>query len=126
MHRIVINVSFALIALFVAFVEGFVNPFIIWNLVPVIFGYVLLRIALNRTEEGAGRTTPAACYNVIAVGFVLFCHAAWLIDLGGLASGSSTSALIFIYIPVIALIGGAAAYVLGLLAWSIYRKATGT
>jgi hypothetical protein len=37
-------------------------------------------------------------------------HAAWLFDWGGTATGSSTSGLIFLFLPLYALVMGAAFY----------------
>ena len=120
---VITNIVYALCALFIALAEGFFNPFIPWNLVPVVIGFFLTRRAIGGTYPGKNASWPAAGYNVAGVGTVVFFHMAWLFDWEGTATGSSTSALIFIFLPVCALIAGAAGYLVGLFCRKIYTVA---
>lgn len=97
---------FLLMAAFVASVEGFTNPFWIWNSVPIAASYVLLA----RARQNNMNPLPAIAFFVIACGLVLFAHAAWLYDWDGIATGSSTAGLMFIMLPVYACVLGAAAF----------------
>jgi len=93
-------------AIFVAYVEGFLNPFWVWNVLPLGLAVGLLARARRRDSP----TGPALAFGVGAVGATLFVHAAWLFDWGGTATGSSTSGLIFLFLPLYALVIGAAFY----------------
>jgi hypothetical protein len=100
------QVLFLLMAAFVAWVEGFTNPFWIWNSVPIAASYVLLARARQKNVN----PLPAIAFFVIACGLVLFAHAAWLYDWNGIATGSSTAGLMFIMLPVYACVLGAAGF----------------
>ncbi len=97
---------FMLMAAFVAYVEGFTNPFWIWNYVPIAASYLLLSRARQKEEN----PLPEIGFFVVACGTVLFAHAAWLYDLNGIARGSSTAGLMFLVLPVYACVLGAAAF----------------
>ena len=97
---------FVLMVAFIAWVEGFGNPFWIWNSVPVVASYLLLSRARNKSIN----PLPAIAFFVVACGTELFAHAAWLYDWKGIASGSSTAGLMFIMLPIYAGALGAAAY----------------
>jgi hypothetical protein len=120
---VITNIAYALCVLFIAFAEGIINPFIPWNLVPVVIGYFLTRRAMVGTVPGQNAAWPAAGYNAAGVGTVIFFHMAWLFDWGGMATGSSTSALIFIFLPAYALIAGAVGFLVGALCRKIYIRA---
>lgn len=91
--------------------------FATWNALPMIVGLCMLLIGhRTRTATPLGRTAFA----VVATLFVVWFHLAWLFDWGGAKTGSSTSALAFIFIPFWAFVLGGVA---GLLAWAIRRFA---
>ena len=100
------NIILALMLLFVAFVEGFLNPFWIWNAVPIAIGYVLLARARVRSF----RPIPEFAYVVFGCGLVILAHLAWVFDWGDIATGSSTAGLIFIFLPFYAAILGGVAF----------------
>jgi len=105
------QILFLLMAAFVAFVEGVTNPSWIWNCVPIIASYLLL----SRARRSATSPLPEIAFFLVACGVVLFAHAAWHMDWAGTASGSSTSALMFVVLPVYACVLGGAAYGLAVL-----------
>lgn len=90
----------------IAVTEGLMNPFWIWNATPVVLGYALLRRARRR----ALRPAPEIAFIVLSCGLSLLAHAAWMFDWGRTATGSSTSALIFIFLPVYAVVLGGIAF----------------
>jgi hypothetical protein len=82
----------------------------LWNVVPM-----LVALALVLTSRHSGPTIRFAGYgfSVGAAGLVLFGHIMWAFDVGKTATGSSTSALMFLFLPPWAVIVGAMAAVLG-------------
>lgn len=90
------------LATFIAWTEGPMNPFWIWNALPVVLGYVLL----CRAQRKDLRVIPELVFIIAAWGLVLLTHTAWMFDWRGPATGSSTSALVFIFLPVYAIILG--------------------
>jgi len=105
------QILFLWMVAFVAFVEGVTNLFWIWNCVPIAVSYVLLW----RARQSATNPLPEIAFFLVACGIVLFAHAAWHLDLGGTASGSSTAGLMFVVLPVYACVLGGAAYGLAVL-----------
>jgi hypothetical protein len=108
------QILFLWMVAFVAFVEGVTNPFWIWNCVPIVVSYVLL----SRARHSATNPLPEIAFFLVACGVVLFAHAAWHLDLNGTASGSLTSSLMFVVLPVYACVLGGAAYGLAVLSGS--------
>jgi len=100
------QVLFLLMAAFVAYVEGFTNPFWIWNCVPIAASYLLLARARQKDTE----PLPEIAFFVIACGAVLFAHAAWLNAWGGTATGSATAGLMLVVLPVYASVLGGVAF----------------
>ena len=97
---------FLLVASFIAFAEGPLNPFWIWNVVPVALGYALLR----RARRKEFRAAPEMAFIVFSCGLLLYAHVAWVLDWGRTATGSSTSALIFSFLPIYAIVLGGLAF----------------
>lgn len=79
--------------------------FLAWNVAPCILAYA----AVTRRTAAY----PAAGFAVGALGLTLLMHAQWMFDIGGAQTGSSTSALIFIFIPVYAVATGLIGAVVG-------------
>ena len=108
---IITKISFLLIIGFIEFVEGPLNPFWVWNALPIVLGYVLL----SRSVKRSSRPIPELSYVIATTCFVVLFHIAWMLDLGGTQTGSSTSGLIFIFLPIYAVLLGGAAFGLGYL-----------
>lgn len=87
-----------------------VNPFIIWTASPIAVGYLLLRRAW-RTPTVKHRH-QAYGFLIASVGLSYLYHLAWFFNWGNMNSGS-TSALIFIFFPLYALLFGAAGLLIG-------------
>lgn len=100
------QILFLIMIGFVAWVEGFTNPFWIWNSVPVAASYLLLARARQKEKN----PLPEIGFFVVACGTVLVAHAAWFDDWGGIASNSSTAGLMFVILPVYATVLGGAAF----------------
>ncbi len=97
---------FLLIAGFIAFAEGLVSPIWIWNVAPVAIGYFLLRAARRKWVHAK----PEMAFVIASSGLLLAGHAEWKFDWNGTATGSSTSALGLLFLPIYAGILGAIAF----------------
>jgi hypothetical protein len=109
---------FLVVVALIAVAEGPLNPFWIWNAIPVPLGYALLRRARRRSF----RPAPEIAFIALSCGLLVFAHAAWAFDWGRTATGSSTSALIFIFLPIYAVALGGLAF--GLLRLFTRREAS--
>ena len=97
-----------------------VNPFILWTALPLYVGYSVIRKAwetgsVRKLRQGYG-------FLVVSVGFSYLYHLAWFFDWGAMKTGSSTSAIIFVWFPVYALVFGYIGYFVGLLVPTGNRK----
>lgn len=97
---------------FIVYVEGLLNPFWVWNALPIGFTALFVKIARGRGSS----EIPALAFGVGAVGITVYAHLAWLFDWDQIASGSSTSGLLFIVLPIMALGAGA---ILFAIAWTV-------
>lgn len=98
-------------AIFVFVVEGFFNPFAYWNNAPILFAYFVFRY----TGQGEFEIPLAGtlAFSILTVGIIVLAHMAWFFNWGNTATGSSTSGLIFIFIPIYALIAGLVGLLIG-------------
>ncbi|MEW5725884.1 MAG: hypothetical protein AB1896_22435 [Thermodesulfobacteriota bacterium] len=107
--RVIPPAALILTLLIIGYVEGFNNPFAIWNALPVLAAGGLLARGRDETMEQASSGRFGA-YG-FAAGVILIeagAHFAWIYNWAGTATGSSTSALMFVTLPVVALaVGGA-------------------
>jgi hypothetical protein len=118
MKTLLLATPFLLAMALVVYVQGGdAIGFAAWNALPMLAGLGMLLIGhRRRTAMPWGRMAFAA----VATLFMVWFHLSWLFDWGGARTGSSTSALAFIFMPLWALIIGAIA---GALAWAIQRLA---
>jgi uncharacterized membrane protein YjgN (DUF898 family) len=99
-------VALALTALLGVYVGGIANPFTAWNLVPLAVVAVV--------QYHASQTSLAAIGFAIATcAIVAVAHLAWLFDWGGTATGSSTAGLMFVTLPIVALVAGSVGWLAG-------------
>ena len=108
MNKIGITISFVLLAIIVAAIEGSWDSFTIWNLSPLLLSYlVLLFVAPKRQGHWKDiprqRFCPAAGFCVGATGLTTLGHLAWYFDWGGTSTGSYRAGLMFIFLPAYAL-----------------------
>jgi hypothetical protein len=109
---------FLLAMVLVVYVQGGGSVgFALWNALPMLAGLGMLLVG-----HRGRRTIPwgRAAFAVVATLFMVWFHLSWLFDWGGAKTGSSTSALAFIFMPLWALVLGAVA---GILAWGTRRFA---
>ena len=103
------RLAFALPVAFIAYVEGFLNPFWLWNSLPFGLGLGLI----DRAQRLQQSTLPAIGFSLGAGSLSLYFHLAWILDLGEVATGSSTSGVIFLFLPLYALVPGGLGFVVG-------------
>jgi hypothetical protein len=72
--------------------------FVLWNLAPCFLGYIII----NQLEA---TSTPIG-FVVGILAFTIFIHSSWMLDVAGFQTGSSTSALVFIFAPVYSVLLG--------------------
>ncbi len=110
-HNLIAVGLFILPAFFVFSVEGYLNPFAYWNTAPILLAWFILR----DTDKGEFEIPLAGTltFSVLTVGFIVLIHMAWFFNWGDTATGSSTSGLIFIFIPIYALAVGVLGLLLG-------------
>ncbi len=91
----------------VVLVEG-LEIFAAWNLVPVVFALVACVFGARqfRSASRAARI-GLAMFCVVTLACVALVHLAWRFDWGATATGSSTSGLIFLFVPVYSVAVGA-------------------
>lgn len=93
------KVAMLVMAAFVAFVEGPLNPFWIWNALPIAIAYLVLRATFDDPRLHVAGVVFAALSCLI----VVFVHIAWLFDLRGMATRPAAADLVFMVAPLCAL-----------------------
>lgn len=119
--RVLIYLCLGLIIALVVWVEGAANPFTVWNILPLLLAWFMVRRAAGRASKHRspqeGRAGAAAAFTLAVVAVVGTAHLAWVFDWHGTATGSSTAALLFVVLPVLAVLAG-------VLAWGVVKLAT--
>lgn len=87
-----------------------INIFTAWNMTPLIISLALYSYAKKK------RKSPAGAYGFLTASMMVsgFIHLAWMLDWDGAATGSSTSGLIFIFIPVYSVVAGLIGFAVGI------------
>ena len=98
------DLFYILMVIFAAFIfvtEEF-NPFAFWNMLPILVAFGIY----GRWRQNAPnpRRYPAFGCLIGAMLLIVPVHIAWLFDIGGFASGSSTSGITFLFLPFFALV----------------------
>jgi hypothetical protein len=121
LSRVLLYLCLVLVVALVVWVEGATNPFTVWNILPLLLAWFMVRRAAGRSPQHRspqeGRAGAAAAFTLAVVAVVGTAHLAWVFDWHGTATGSSTAALIFVVLPVLAVLAGA-------LAWAVVKLAT--
>lgn len=99
MKTIILAVPFLLVVGLIAHAQGSFSGFTVWNALPVAMGFGILVLGL-RSQRSIAVGCIAFAVSVIVL--VSLFHLAWLFDWAGTATGSSTSALAFIFVPICA------------------------
>ena len=113
--KAILAIPFLLVVALVMHAQGSFSVFAIWNALPGALSFGMLLLGLRSRRPAA-----VGCFafaGSVTLPLALF-HLAWLFDWGGTATGSSTSALAFIFIPFWACVFGA---IIGAVAWGISR-----
>jgi len=113
MKTTLLALPFLLAIAFVVYAEGSFTGFAVWNALPVAVGFGALYAGRHaRLATAVGCTVFAVAATLLVALF----HLAWWLDWGGTATGSSTSALAFVFVPAWACLLAAIA---GVLAWGV-------
>ena len=117
--KVEITIIFVLLVVGVIAIEGSWDRLTIWNVVPLVLSYIVLLFIAPRTgarwkDIPRERFFPAIGFCAGASGLTVFAHLAWHFDWGNMASGSSTAALMFIFLPACAVGLGIVGLILGL------------
>lgn len=115
MKTALLAVPFLLAIALIVCVEGPFSGFEVWNALPVALGFGLL---LAGRRFGRAAAVGCTVFAVLATLLEALFHLAWMFDWHRTATGSSTSALAFIFVPIWACILGGVA---GALAWGISK-----
>jgi hypothetical protein len=107
----ILNLALAACALYILSVEGF-HALALWNGLPMAIGLLVAR-GLQRRPRTPVTVGTGAGFIAGAVAMSLAGHAAWQLDVWGIATSSSTSALLFVFLPLYALGMGLVSSVLG-------------
>ncbi len=121
----IILISFLLLcSIFILLVEGVsADIFIFWNLLPIVIGYFVLKYSfVNRASFVS--SLPGFGYLILGIGFSILAHAAWFFDWGETQTGSSTSGLMFIFIPVFSIVFGGVGFIVGGILHRLLQKQT--
>lgn len=105
------------LGVFIYVAEGVtINPFAVWNGLPLYVSYALYKN--GKKSESRAKSWGAVGFLVGGMALSGYIHLAWMFDWGELKNGSSTASLIFIFIPIYALITGGIGYFIG---WGLGR-----
>lgn len=115
MRTTLLSLPFLVAIALVGYTEGHFTGFFIWNALPIAVGLGML-LAARRASRAA--VAGCAAFAVSATLLVVAFHLAWFFDWGRTATGSSTSALAFIFVPLWAYVLSG---IIGLLAWIASR-----
>lgn len=106
------TVIILLLTIFIYVAEGVaLNPFTVWNCTPLFIAYVLY-MSSKKTNSKA-KTWGAIGFLIGSMALSGYFHLAWMFDWGETKTGASTAGLIFIFIPIYALITGGVGYFFG-------------
>ncbi len=96
-YKVIVSLFFGFAAMVVVSVHKSVDALVIWNLFPVIGAWFTLIVAKGLRDKTIKAAAHAAGLAMAAT--VLLLHLLWFFDVSKMASGSSTAALVFLFIP---------------------------
>lgn len=94
-------------AIFIYITEGMLfNLFALWGMLPLFISFVMFRYAKKK------KSSVARAYSFLLASMVptTYFHLTWFLNINDLQTGSSTASLIFLFIPIYAIIAGAIGY----------------
>lgn len=117
LDNIRLELLFLLFVIFVFCVGGF-DSFTLLNCVPIILSYLAIRYIPWR-RKSLKRIMLVFGFSIFSTGLTIFVYLAWTFDFFAMATGSSTSGLIFLFLPaysiVFGLFGALIGWVVGLI-----------
>ena len=111
MKNRVLWITVLLLIIYLSIAQGKITSFLFWNASPIIVCGLLL--SLSKLDPSKPSFWGGVGFALTGGILTLLLHTAWLFDWGEFATGSSTSALIFIFIPIYAFIIGGISWILG-------------
>lgn len=112
--RFSLYLCLGLVVALVVWVEGAANPVTVWNISPLLLAWLMVRGTGGRASQPhsrrEGQWGAVAAFTATIVVVVGTGHLAWMFDWRGTATGSSTAALLFVVLPVLAVFAGALAW----------------
>jgi len=94
------------------FLEGvIVNPIFIWTSLPIFIGYSIVAKAWRTKSKK--KLWEGYNFLILSLGFSYYYHLTWYFDVDGAKTGSSTTALIFLWAPIWATLFGFIGYFIG-------------
>ena len=110
-----LSLPYLVIVVLIIRAQGSFDVFTVWNCFPVAVAFGAL---VGGLRFRGPRAAAFIAFSVIAALLPALFHLAWLFDWGGTATGSSTSALAFIFVPFWV---GILAAVAAAIAWCVAR-----
>lgn len=119
-RRVSINILAITAVILYVLADTLINPFIFWTCLPLYISYYLV----NRATRIESMKNLLAAYGFMSVSiiFSIFYHITWHIDWQQTRTGSSTSALIFVWLPIYSVALGLIGYALGHLSALLLKK----
>ncbi len=99
--------------LFVGYAEPSINIFTAWNILPIVVALIILHYTDRAVDSSLPKQLGIYGFVSFTGGVVVIAHLAWLLDWGKTATGSSTSALMFVTLPILALLSGCIGWLIG-------------
>ena len=102
----------------VVFLTMGVNVFSVYQLLPILIFYFFQVKVFNKSEGSVRKVCYILAFLILLV-FPALAQISWYFDINHLASKSSTSGLLFVYLPIYAIIPG---IVPCIVAWIVKSK----
>jgi len=115
MKAFLLSLPYLLVVALIVRAQGSFDGFTVWNCFPVAVAFGAL---VGGLRFRGPRAVAFIAFSVVAALLPALFHLAWLFDWGGTATGSSTSALAFIFVPFWV---GVFAVVVAAVAWGVAR-----
>ena len=119
-RRVSLNILIITAVILYFLADFLLNPFIVWTSLPLYISYFFINAAIK--HESKKKLFAAYGFMTVSIIFSIFYHITWYIDWQQTRTGGSTSALIFVWLPIYSVVLGLAGYVVGNMTGSIIEK----
>jgi hypothetical protein len=119
-RRVTLNILGITAVILYILADTLINPFIFWTCLPLYISYYFVNKAAR--DESVKKLFAAYGFMAVSIIFSIFYHITWYIDWQETRTGSSTSALIFVWLPIYSVILGFMGYALGHLTGILLKK----